>query len=209
MAKKRASKTSAKRPPKRAGEPSAKARSLFGFAPQSWVAQAKLAAPADAKAGKRGFIFYFGRRDAAAFQKVARAHLASWQADLWARSDADSLQASGKNGPVWVFRPPVQREPASHEGRLEKSPYARARDQVGAAAASLPAFELDKIILDFQLCSPDEERGALVGLELGRYSYGEASGQRPARSWAAHPLELGNRSVENVFAHARRRRRTP
>ena len=154
---------------------------LFGYAPSSWTLGAAPATSEAARQGRRGFAFYFGRRDEASFARALAPHLHPWQLELWEGSDADALHAAGKNGPVWAFRPPLERPKPGHEGKLDRSSYARARDQVGSIVAPACAFGLERLIVDFHSSSVEEEMGAFVGFELGAYAYAEACGRKSPR----------------------------
>lgn len=151
---------------------------LFGLPLGTWVSGLRKGRGAEAKSGRRGFVFAISRRDAKAIAALVKGHLSKWQLDLLDTSEAESLVFQGMQGPVWILRAPrVEKEARdSSQDPLGKSGYARLRDLVGAIVPQLTAYSLDKLFLEFHELSLEEERGAIVGLEMASYSFQENRG---------------------------------
>lgn len=159
-----------------------KALDLFGFTPSAWVRTARVNEKEPVKKGvRRGFVFFFGARDNRNASKALKSYVPDWQLEEWLASESESLFSAGKVGPVWVFRPGPEKKPHTNASRLDRSPYARARDFAGSASVACRAYDLTELCVRLMDASIDEEAGALVGLELGRYSYQEASKLKPSR----------------------------
>ncbi len=169
---------SARAPGKRAGSGGA-AAVLLGLPLDSWVDAARAAKGDETRSAKTASVFYFKTRDAKAVETALRGALLPWQLDHALRSEAETQSYSGRNGPVFVLRPPSAAAPppvASHGGALEKTPGVRARDQVGALYPALGAWKVDALALSFFGTTLEEERAALLGLEMAAYSFVENRG---------------------------------
>src|SRR5690606_20821165 len=92
----------------------------------------------------------------------------------------------GRSGPVFILRPAASSDAllsASHGGALDKSAFARARDQVGSVFSGVATWKLDTLALSFFGTSLEEERAAVLGLEMAAYSFAENRGnpRRPRK----------------------------
>ncbi len=155
---------------------------VMGLPLGTWVENLRRAKGIDARSGRRGFFFAFGRRDPKILKKLLGPHLNKWQFLALNESDAESLFYQGSNGPVWIVRAPVTSSSGSSapsSAALEKSGFARFRDLAGPVVAQAMAYRLDKLILEFHGLSIDEERACLIGFEVASYSYSENRPKSP------------------------------
>lgn len=159
----------------------------LGLPLKTWVETLRVAKGTDVRSGKRGFVIAIGHRDPKKLKGLMNGHLSKWQLDLLLNSDSESLLFHGQQGPVWVLRAPqLSNRQAAEKSTdsLEKSGFARFRDLAGAVVSQLGGFALDKLILEFHEMSLEEERGALIGMEMATYHYRENRGEsgKPRKS---------------------------
>ncbi len=158
---------------------------LLGYALSSWVSSAKIA-KGGGKTATDGRVFFFGRRDKKELIASIKGALLPWQVQNVLKSEADSFSFAGRRGPVFILRPPQASSltgPIAHQGRLEKGPTARARDQIGSLVSAISAWQLRTLVVSFFSTTPQEESAALTGLEMGSYYFAENCGneRRPRR----------------------------
>jgi leucyl aminopeptidase len=151
---------------------------VMGLPLRTWVSGTMRAKGADARSGKRGFFFAFGRRDSKQVKKLLGPHLNKWQLQALGESEAESAFYQGTNGPVWIVRAPTAPTSPTQAG-LEKNGFVRFRDLAGAVVSQLATYRPDKLILEFYDLSVDEERACLLGFELAAYSYAENRPKSP------------------------------
>ncbi len=164
---------------------------IFGLTLKSWLASAKIKPSSEIKGGGVGRVIYFGRNFKGQkntdknFIANVKSHLLPWQLESVSESSAESFFFSGKNGPVWIFHPTNQESSSDHYGLIAKSDFARGRDIIGGVVNSLGALNLKTLLLEFVDSNEQEQLGALLGLELGSYTYSE---NRPSRPKAKRKL---------------------
>lgn len=170
-----------KRPLKRNGE-TGKSRSegsALGFPLQAWTAGLRRAKGAEARSGRRGFVFVVADKDSKVLKKLLTGHLNKWQMTSALESDNDALFFQGANGPVWILVRSPKGAKTPTEFNLEKSGYARVRDLVGGVFAPMQPYKLEKLVFETVGLTAEEERAIVVGLELASYSYQENRPQAP------------------------------
>lgn len=149
---------------------------FFGLPLNAWVAGAKPARGTEARSAKTAQVFFFNTRDPKKVRSGLRSSLLPWQLEHALKSEAETVSYAGRTGPVFVLRPATATDAqlaASHGGRLEKVSAARARDQVGAIYPQLGSWKSEAVAFSFFGTSIEEERFALLGLEMAAYSYAE------------------------------------
>lgn len=161
---------------RRAAAKPTRAQSVMGLPLTTWVQGLRRAKGAEARSGQRGFVFVFGANDTKVIKKVMAGHLNKWQLSQLMQSEAESSFFQGAGGPLWVLRPQSPGGNASPSS-LEKSRYARIRDLTGAVVPALGAYKPEKLLLEFHGLSVDEERAAIIGLEIAAYSFQENRGE--------------------------------
>lgn len=155
---------------------------LMGFPLKTWIQTVEKAKGSDLRSGKRGFVLVFGSQSNAKLErKLVSPHLKKWQLVNYLESESESQFFQGGDGPVWILRPGrgVLASRVNPHASLDKSSYARTRDLVGAVVPALGAMGLEKLILEMHGLSINEESAALIGLEMGSYSYSENRPEAP------------------------------
>lgn len=117
-------------------------------------------------------VYFVGSSDKKKVATLLKKWATPWQQKLMLDSQHRAvMHFSHKEGPVWILVAPGQPQLTSHEGRLEDSEYAWARDHVGSLLAQWRAYKVKTVSFEFHETSPEQERGALVGLGLAAYSF--------------------------------------
>ena len=102
----------------------------------------KAPSPAQAK------VYFVGSSDKKKVAALLKKWASPWQQKLML--DGKSvMHFTHKEGPVWILLPPSQPGLTSHEGRLEESEYAWARDQVGGLLAQWRAYKVKSVSFEF------------------------------------------------------------
>jgi leucyl aminopeptidase len=155
---------------------------VMGMPLKTWVESARRAKGADGRAGRRGFLFAFSGSggsvaEGRVIKKALGIHLNRWQLLAMLESESESQFFQGVNGPVWLLKP--TKLEGTSPAKLEKNGYARLRDLAGAVVGQLAPFKLDKLLLELNELTLDEERAVLIGLEMASYCYQENRPQAP------------------------------
>ena len=145
---------------------------IFGLPLRSWIESTRWIRRNEFQSGKRGYVFFFSRRDLKLQKSMLGKHLSKWQMETLSGHEGEVFHTAGKFGPVWVLRPSKEKV-LGHHGLLDRTPYVRAREQVGGCLPTMLASKVDKVLIEFVHASPDEQRGAWLGLELASYSFQE------------------------------------
>ena len=113
-------------------------------------------------------IYIFNDNGKKTVHKLILDGLPSWQKAALKSSNRQNF--SGKSGPIYLenLRPESS---TSHNGQLEKSPYAHAREQIGTLATTLLLDNSKEVTLNFFEVSDEEVIGSIVGLELAFYRF--------------------------------------
>lgn len=158
---------------------------LFGYSLKSWISNIKIKSASEIKGDGSGRLVYFGRNSKAQknsdknFLAAIKSYVLPWQLDAISESSNDSFFYSGKNGPVWIFRPANKQAASDHYGLIEKSDFARGRDLIGGVVNTLAQQNLKTVIIEFIDANEQEQLGALLGLELASYMYSENRPNNP------------------------------
>ena len=113
-------------------------------------------------------IYIFTGKTEKSVKKSISSQLSTWQKSAIKNTNRQNL--SGKNGPIYLEKLSPETS-SSHSGQLEKSPYAHAREQVGALASTLLQDNSKEITLYFDGVTDEEVIGSVVGLELALYRF--------------------------------------
>jgi leucyl aminopeptidase len=119
-----------------------------------------------------GFVYFLGREDKRAYDRLVKSHGLKWQQDALFKNDKEMVYLTGKNGPVWILKPRVVR-PQGHWGILSESPYSWSRDMAGSLLGFFRAHHLKLVYLEFIGTDELQELGALVGCEMAAYNFRE------------------------------------
>ena len=114
---------------------SGKRPQTMGFSLSTWTASARRAKGAEARSGKRGFVFAFSKSasvgkvpatDQRVIKKSLTGHLNRWQMAAALESESETQFFQGANGPVWILKPNLATgSKESPNSSLEKNGYAR------------------------------------------------------------------------------------
>lgn len=119
-------------------------------------------------------IYYFGVKEAKNKQKNLEAlietHALDFQIDELKKTDKKNIHFVGRNGPVWIIFETAGTA-TDHDGLLNESAYAFARDQFGAVLGQIKALKLKSVSIYFQGADNKVAEGAVIGLELASYNF--------------------------------------
>lgn len=119
-------------------------------------------------------IYYFGAKEAKNKAKnleaLVETHALDFQVDELKKSDKKNIHFIGRNGPVWIVFESAGTA-TDHDGLLNESAYAFARDQFGTILGQIKALKLKSVSIYFQGADNVVTEGAVVGLELASYNF--------------------------------------
>ena len=119
-------------------------------------------------------IYYFGGKEAKNKAKnleaLVETHALDFQGDELKKSDKKNIHFIGRNGPVWIVFESAGTA-TDHDGLLNESAYAFARDQFGTILNQVKALKLKSVSIYFQGADNVVTEGAVVGLELASYNF--------------------------------------
>lgn len=119
-------------------------------------------------------IYYFGAKEAKNkvknLEALVETHALDFQIEELKKSDKKNIHFIGRNGPVWIIFEAAGMA-SDHDGLLNESAYAFARDQFGAVLGQIKALKLKSVSVYFQGADNTVTEGAVVGLELASYSF--------------------------------------
>jgi leucyl aminopeptidase len=122
----------------------------------------------------QGMIYVLGKEDKKKISSLIRQKGLSWQKKSLENSNREVLQFISTKGPVWILCPRNKNVSVSHFGRLEESPYAWMRDQMGSLCGLVKAYQIESLHIELHETDHEQELGLWVGLELAQYSYKQA-----------------------------------
>ena len=125
-----------------------------------------------------GFVYFMGQKSVTQFKAIVEEHALTWQKAALLENQKDTLYFVGANGPVWILSPPKKTK-GQHDGLLDESPYAWARDQFGSMLSHFRVHQLSHVTLKFHGASPQIALGCFVGFELAAYSFKEVHFNKP------------------------------
>lgn len=173
----------------------------LGLPLKVWTSSFRKAKGAEARSGRRGFVFVMAEKDPKALKKLLSGHLNRWQTAAALEGESEVLSFQGSNGPVWILVRTTKgnSKPAS-DASLEKSAWARIRDLMGGVFTQMQPYRLEKLVFETVGLSQDEERALIVGLELAAYSYAENRPQAPKtrRSLPTPLLKAGGEGLASA-----------
>jgi leucyl aminopeptidase len=154
---------------------------ILGFDTNGWLARASITDSAAFATGEGalGTIAIIGENGTA--EGVAEAFaedLAPWQYERLRSSNNQVYEAALQSGPIWLVPLAKPSEPGIHDGYLDQSRYCLARDMVGSVFRYEQTARCKKLVVVFHGASKEEKLGALVGLELGSYTYKDPNRKR-------------------------------
>ncbi len=151
----------------------------------------------------------------AAIEESSKKHLSKWQMEMCHSSKAEAQHFHGQQGPVWIVSASgqsvagqsVSGQSVSGQSagggennrarELDKPSYARYRDLAGSIVPQLDVFALEKLIVEFNGLTPEEERGFFVGLEMAAYSFA-GNTDNPRRKRKKRPQILVSKASDQV-----------
>ncbi len=132
----------------------------------SWLESAKVWSPGKkTKNVARAHVHVIGLAAKSLVSSLVESHKAGWDAESLLQNDREWLQFQGLEGPVWIIKP------QAGNGRLDESLYAKCRDALGTVLASLKSSNVKEVIVHFHDTDEKMELGALVGVDMGAYSF--------------------------------------
>lgn len=138
---------------------------------KSWIASFQWsAAKKKAAKGTTGFVYFLGVDDGNKLSALVKEHSLSWQNETLKKNEKDVVYFVGSSGPVWILRSRKKNQ-AGHEGLLDESDYAWARDQFGGLVSHFRIHQLENVSLEFHGTEAAQELGALTGLEIASYGF--------------------------------------
>ncbi|HEX7673238.1 MAG TPA: leucyl aminopeptidase family protein [Bdellovibrio sp.] len=161
MAKKTASKAGSKTDAK-------KASGKLQF--QSWVETFEIGKELKVKNELAGFVYFLGVDDSNKVKNLIEDHSLQWQTESLMKSERELIYFVGQQGPVWILRP-RKKPSAGHEGLIDESQYAWARDQFGGLVSQFRAHQLKAVQLEFHGTEEAQDLGALTGLDVAPYNF--------------------------------------
>jgi leucyl aminopeptidase len=167
--------------PKKVSKEKVSSQNFFGLPLQTWISSLAFTAKAQMPREKVGVVIFIGQSGPSVdVAKIVKNYLMPWQLKQLESSKSESLSWTGRFGPIWIFRS-LSGSSLSHE-----SAHARARDCFGSVVSSLQNYNLEQLIFEFHGTSLEEEKAALLGLEMGSYFYSENCGN-PRKSRRSLP----------------------
>lgn len=123
-------------------------------------------------------IYYFGHQSLKNkiknLEALIESHALDFQVEELKKTDKKNIHFIGRNGPVWIIFEDVQlssKASQDHQGFLNESDYAFARDQFGLILPGIKQLKIKNVSIYFQSASPEAQLGALLGLELASYNF--------------------------------------
>lgn len=99
----------------------------------------------------------------------------AWQIRAVNFEEGEFFVLSGQERPVILMRPKAASDAQKRDGGLlAPAAYGQARDLLGRAVSEAKKLKAQRINIRFESCQDREILGALVGLEIGAYSYKQA-----------------------------------
>ncbi len=123
------------------------------------------------KAQRKGEVIVFGVDDKNALAQVLQREAPIWKVNSGSFNDRELFHFEREDGPIWILFRKRPAGPFSHEGRLEETDFSWFRDQAGPILQQARTAGLELLQVEFRSTEADSERGFLIGLELGAYSY--------------------------------------
>jgi leucyl aminopeptidase len=147
-----------------------------------------------------GYVYFLGTNDKNKFQSLAEEHALNWQINDLKKNEREMVLFTGVKGPVWVLRPRKKPETPQHQGRLEESEYAYARDLFGGMISHFKAHGVKQARIEFIKTEFDQELGALTGLEMSTYNFRQVYEERAATLPEIYLLKDGD-GIEKSTVH--------
>ena len=150
----------------------------FGLSLEGWLLSALPRAKATGKT--RAHVVFIGQGQAIEAALAALdLSLPPWLLERARGKGGEMLYAATEAGPLWLLMAQAKSSGAAHDGLFRVSPYGVARDLAAQVVAALAESGLAEVNWHFSAASEAEQRGALVGLELGAYRFKQRRGAKP------------------------------
>ncbi len=143
--------------------------------------------PSDATIGT---IVLLGKDAPASVRDAFVSQAPAWQQQQWrnGKPTRASFELGTQLGPVWLLECEKATAQQTHTAAVTKSRYAVARDLLGTFLERGHGYQLGHLHVDLSHASTDEQRGALMGLELGFYHF--RAEQTPPSSTAPASISI-------------------
>lgn len=169
---------------------------MKSLALESWLSTARLDRRPPVSKSLTGTVHVFGQEGKTLSQLVSK-EAPSWQRTALKNSQKSVLHFSAARGPMWLLRPRPRPAAVSHGGLLEESPFTEFREAGGALFSLARGAGIERLVIEFHSCSPEQRQGVLVGLELAAYSFRESRATTKAPA-----MELWIRAESGAFPKA-------
>jgi leucyl aminopeptidase len=123
------------------------------------------------KSSKKGTAFLLAREDRQRLAKILKEHALDWQLNDLIDSKKESFHFQTSKGHFWVMMAKAVAKTTSHQGMLEESPYAWARESAGLVLSSAKNAGIKQLEIQLLNTTEDQELAVLVGLELSAYQF--------------------------------------
>jgi leucyl aminopeptidase len=114
--------------------------------------------------------------------------VAFWQWERAQQKRGDVALLLTTAGPLWLVQLSPATEGAQQDGLLEFSAYSEARDLAGSAASAAIDYKLSRLRVEALNLNSEEQRGVVVGLELGGYRFKATRGGDLSKAGKMLPL---------------------
>ena len=149
----------------------------------------------------QGSLIVCSEKSITNLKKELKDQLHTYQLKKIEKKAGFSIVLEAKSGPMAIIIPAQEDlENIDHEGLIEESPYASARNLVGAAFLQLESYALDSIHLHTQDLDYDEVLGSLLGIEMAHYSFTNSA--REMRLTASYMGHLPKEALADVLENA-------
>lgn len=140
------------------------------FQMQSWIETFEFGKELREKNVLKGFVYFLGSSALGQFKALIDQHALAWQATSLKQSERDFVYFVGLRGPVWILRP-RSKNSSGHQGLLDESAFAWARDQFGSLVSQFKAHQLKAVHVELIESQESQDLGALAGLEIASYNF--------------------------------------
>ena len=154
------------------------AASAFGLSLRGWLLSGLPRAKATSKT-KAHVVFLGQGQTVDAALAALDLSLPPWLIERAGAKRGEILYAATEAGPLWLLTAQAKSSAPAHDGLFRVSPYGVARDLAAQVVAALADSGLAEVNWHFHGASDAEQRGALVGLELGAYRFKQLRSAKP------------------------------
>lgn len=120
------------------------------------------------------YVFVSGIQDQHQIKNYIEDLAPEWQKKTLLDNKKELIHFNSNQGPVWILSRSARSNMTSHQGQLEESLYAWARENAGTILQSIKTYKVQQVNLEFSATNHELDLGFLVGLEMTAYSFKSA-----------------------------------